>query len=149
MGANFGTFIQTAGVQYVFAEGVAQTIGIAGIIQSPPINFSDFGGAGQPDFSVIGPPSQCWYIDYAVLFTLVGLPPVDPLGFQLQVSSSFDRVAPFAFFTSQQILLPTYAAGNEFYQGSFRMGASAGRIALINSTGVAREVSFVFWGRSF
>lgn len=133
---------------YPLGSGRDETLQNGSAISSDFFNTRDLGDPGFPEFGLVGPGSQAWFLGYAVRVAAAALP-AEPLLLELRVSGSFDTTTPFILGTIETIVLPVYEFLSREYFGRVRLEHPVGTATLFNSTGLDLTVSFQYWGKTF
>lgn len=144
-------FQRTLPTEYDLGNAQSQSIPDNSVIDSLVLNTRDTLQPGAPDFVILGPGSEVWWIGYSIQINtaIPGDVVPNPLGLLLNVEESFQTAVPYVFGVTQSLLLPVYSGAGWSYSGKYRVEGAAAQIEIGNFTGtVLQNVSWQFWGRS-
>lgn len=143
-------FTPVVGGLFPLGNAIDATVVDGGSVSSAVFNTRDLQQPGAPDFVVLGPGSQAWFLGWAISIRTPDANPVNSMAAFLRVSGSFEEVAPFFFLTGHEIRTPVYVQNfpTEYF-GFVRVEWPAVQITFFNSLGTNVTISFQFWGKAW
>ena len=143
-------FTPVVGGLYPLGNAIGTTIADGVGITSDTLNTRDLQQPGAPDFVVLGPGSQSWFLAWSISILTPNAKPANALGAFLRVGGSFNTVAPFFFTFGPEIRTPVYFQNlAHSYYGFVRVEWPAAQITFFNNLGTDVELDFQFWGKAW